>query len=217
MQRGSSFVKARNLVLVTLMLASAACGGPKQLEDGGVYVRRTVCPQVAIPAATGDITLFNPADRAEAAAIDVVATMTNLRGTCEEGSQIVSTASFDVVATRRDAGAARTVVLPYFDIAMQAGSQVVAKRIGQLAVNFPAGSQRGVGRGQATVRINASATVLPENVRAELTKRRKAGDADAAIDPLSDPAVRAAVARATFEHLVGFQLTQAQLRYNATR
>ena len=28
---------------------------------------------------------------------------------------------------------------------------------------------------------------------------------------------RAAVAQATFEHLVGFQLTDAQLRYNATR
>ena len=33
----------------------------------------------------------------------------------------------------------------------------------------------------------------------------------------ADPAVRAAVQRATFELLVGFQLTEAQLRYNATR
>ena len=31
------------------------------------------------------------------------------------------------------------------------------------------------------------------------------------------PTIRDAVARATFEHLVGFQLTQEQLRYNATR
>ena len=37
------------------------------------------------------------------------------------------------------------------------------------------------------------------------------------LGPLADPAVRAAVANATFEHLVGFQLTQDQLRYNATR
>jgi len=50
-----------------------------------------------------------------------------------------------------------------------------------------------------------------------LTARRKAGDPSAAIDPLSDPGVRAAVQRATFEHLIGFQLTDAQLRYNATR
>ena len=217
-KRGSSFVKARNLVIVALMLATTACGGRKELEDGGVYVRRTVCPQVAIPAATGDVTLFDPADRLDATSIDVVATMTNLRATCDEGAEsIVSTASFDIVATRRDAAAARTVVLPYFDIAMQAGAQVVAKRVGRVAISFPAGSLRAVSSGQATIRVSRAATVLPENVRAELTKRRKAGDADAAIDPLSDPAVRAAVARATFEHLVGFQLTQAQLRYNATR
>ena len=42
-------------------------------------------------------------------------------------------------------------------------------------------------------------------------------DADAAVDPLSRPEVKAAVARATFEVLVGFQLTQDQLTYNATR
>jgi len=50
-----------------------------------------------------------------------------------------------------------------------------------------------------------------------LTRKRKPGDADAAIDPLSDPKIRDAVARATFEHLIGFQLTPEQLRYNATR
>jgi len=50
-----------------------------------------------------------------------------------------------------------------------------------------------------------------------LTRPRKVGDPDAAIDPLADPAVRDAVAKATFQHLVGFQLTADQLRYNATR
>jgi hypothetical protein len=54
-------------------------------------------------------------------------------------------------------------------------------------------------------------------VRRILTRPRKPGDPQAAVDPLSDPAVRAAVANATFEHLVGFQMTQDQLRYNATR
>ncbi len=32
----------------------------------------------------------------------------------------------------------RTVVLPFFDVAMQAGADVAAKRIDQVAVNFPA-------------------------------------------------------------------------------
>ena len=56
-----------------------------------------------------------------------------------------------------------------------------------------------------------------EDVRRELTRERKPGDADASIDPMSDPKIRDAVARATFEHLIGFQLTPEQLRYNATR
>jgi hypothetical protein len=34
---------------------------------------------------------------------------------------------------------------------------------------------------------------------------------------MADPVVRAAVTRASFEFLVGFQLTQDQLAYNATR
>lgn len=205
-------------MLASLMLATTACGGGKIIEDGGVYTRRTVCPQVAIPAATGDVTLFDPAGRTDSASLDVVATMTNVRSTCSEGTDpIASAATFDVVATRRDAGAARTIMLPYFDVAMQAGNQVVAKRIGQVAINFAAGSQRGLGRAGALVRINRASTGLPTEVRAKLTKRRKSGDVNAAIDPLSDPIVRAAVARATFEHLIGFQLTQEQLQYNATR
>ena len=211
-------MKARSLLLVSLIFATTACGGGKEIEDGGVYTRRSLCPQVAIPAATGDVTLFDPAGRTDSAALDVVATITNVRSTCSDITDpLVSSATFDVVATRRDAGAARTVVLPYFDIAMQAGNQVVAKRVGQVAVNFAAGSQRGTGRGAALVRINRASTGLPVDVRAKLTQKRKSGDVNAAIDPLSDPVVRAAVARATFEHLIGFQLTQAQLQYNATR
>jgi hypothetical protein len=211
-------VKARSLLLVSLMLATTACGGRKVIEDGGVYTRRTLCPQVAIPAATGDVTLFDPAGRTDSAALDVVATITNVRSTCSEATDpIVSTATFDVVATRRDAGEARTVVLPFFDVAMQAGADVAAKRIDQVAVSFAAGSRRGSGRGQAVIRINRASTGLPEAVRAKLTQKRKVGDVNAAIDPLSDPVVRAAVARATYEHLIGFQLSSEQLRYNATR
>ena len=211
-------MKARSLLLVSLMLATTACGGGRVIEDGGVYTRRSLCPQVAIPAATGDVTLFDPAGRSDSAALDVVATMTNVRSTCSEATDpIASSASFDVVATRRDAGAARTVILPYFDIAMQAGNQVVAKRVGQVAVTFAAGSLRGTGRGAALVRINRASTGLPADVRTKLTQKRKSGDVNAAVDPLSDPVVRAAVARATFEHLIGFQLSQAQLQYNATR
>jgi hypothetical protein len=109
------------------------------------------------------------------------------------------------------------VVLPFFDVVVQAGQKVVAKRIGQVALSFPAGSIRAQTSGQATARISRSAATLPEDVRAILTKPRKVGDPDAAIDPMSDPTVRAAVANASFAHLVGFELTAEQLKYNATR
>ena len=50
-----------------------------------------------------------------------------------------------------------------------------------------------------------------------LTRPRKPGEADAAIDPMADPGVRRRCGQATFEQLVGFELTPDQLKYNATR
>jgi hypothetical protein len=203
---------------LALLLTTTACSRDRQLVAGGVYTKRTGCPQVAIPGATGDTTLFDPAGYKTSSAIDVVATITNLRSTCTEDAQnVVSTATFDVVATRRDPTSARQVVLPFYSVAVQGGTEVVAKKVGAVALNFPAGSIRASTSSQSTVRIARSAVALPEDVRRELTRERKPGDADAAVDPLSDPKIREAVARATFEHLVGFQLTPDQLRYNATR
>ena len=210
-------MKLRLYPLLVLALLSG-CSREGLQADGGIYATRTACPLVGIPAGTGDITLFNPAGRTDAVALDVSATMTNLRASCQDsGTDVISTASFDVVAVRRIAGPARQVVLPYFDVVVQGGSDIVAKRVGAVAVNFAEGSLRGQTSGQATVRVNRSVATLPDNIRRILNQERKPGDASAAIDPLSDPAVRAAVARATFEQLVGFQLTPEQLQYNATR
>ncbi|MFC7536905.1 hypothetical protein ACFQPG_05920 [Sphingomonas sp. GCM10030256] len=203
---------------LSLALLLTGCARTGELVPGGVYVERSGCPQVAIPAATGDVTVFNPVNYTTAGAIDVVAAMTNVRATCtQDATYLVSTASFDVVASRRDAGPARQVVLPFFTVAVQGGTNIAAKRVGAVALDFPAGSMRAQTRGQATVRVARSAVALPEDVRRELTRERKAGDPNAAVDPMSDPKIRDAVARATFEHLIGFQLSPDQLRYNATR
>jgi len=210
-------VKLRIASLIALALL-AGCTRKGNIESGGVYTIRSACPQVAIPAATGDITLFDPATSTDASAIDVEATITNVRANCQDsGTDVISTATFEVVATRRNPTQARQVVLPFFDVVVQAGQNVVAKRVGAVALNFPAGSIRAQTSAQATARISRSAATLPENVRAILTKPRKVGDPDAAIDPMSDPAIRTAVANASFSHLVGFELTQEQLKYNATR
>lgn len=213
-------MKLRTSALLAVILLSACrkTGDLTAENGGGVYAVRSVCPIVGVPAGTGDITLFSPEGSTDASAIDVTAAITNVRSTCQEGtSDIVSTVTFDVLAQRRDPGAARQVVLPYFDVALRGGDNVAAKQVGGAVLNFAAGQTRASVRVRASARVNRAAATLPANVRANLTKQRKAGDADAAVDPMSDPAIRLAVANATFEHLVGFNLTQDQLRYNATR
>jgi hypothetical protein len=205
------------LLASTLLVGCRNVGG---IDDGllGIYAVRSACPILGVPAGTGDITLFNPAGSTDSRAIDVTATITDVRAVCQDsGNDVVSTATFTIVALRRDAGPARQVVVPYFDVAMQAGSKVVAKRVGQAALNFAPGDIHAWARVQTSIRVNRGAATLPENVRRELARERKPGDPQAAIDPMSDPVIRAAVANATFEHLVGFQLSQDQIRYNATR
>ena len=186
------------LIPLLLIALLPACAKRGVIEQGGVWTRRSACPVTAIAAGTGDVTTFNPANSTDSAAIDVSAAMTNLRSTCDEtGDQIVSTVSFDVV--------------------VQAGNQIVAKKVGYVALNFADGQIKAQTAGQATARVHRGAATLPADVQKILTRERKPGDPEAAVDPLSDPGVRAAVAKATFEHIVGFNLTQDQLRYNVTR
>lgn len=211
-------VTFRTISLLLLAVLAGCRSNDPLVTDEGIYVVRSACPIPGIMAGTGDITTFNPPSSRAASAIDVSAAISNVRATCnEQGDQIISTVTFTVTANRADAGPARQVVLPFFNVAVQGGQTVVAKRVGQIGLNFAAGSRKAWTTSQATVRVSRAAATLPANIRAILTRPRKAGDVQAAVDPLSDPAVRAAVAAATFEQLVGFELTEAQLRYNVTR
>ena len=213
-------MKLRTTAFLSLTLL-AGCRHPGDVTSdngGGIYAVRSTCPIAGIPTGTGDITLFDPQGSTDSRAIDVTAAITQLRAYCQDaGNDVVSTVTFTVTGLRRDAGPARQVVLPYFDVALRGGNAVAAKQIGAVALNFPAGSLHATTNARASIRVNRGAATLPANVRQILTRPRKAGEADAAIDPLAEPGVREAVANATFEHLVGFQLTQDQLKYNATR
>jgi hypothetical protein len=84
-------------------------------------------------------------------------------------------------------------------------------------VTFAAGQDRAQAHGKAGAFVDKAEATLPSDVRDRIMRKRRAGDSDAAVDPLSQPDVKAAVARATFEVLVGFQLDDKQLAYNATR
>lgn len=209
---------AKLAVPALILLAAGGCSRTGEIAEGGITAVRSACPHVGVPAGTGDVTLFNPATSRDASAIDVTAVLTNLQSTCDEsGSQVLTNVTFDVLARRAQPGPARDVTLPYFITVVRGGTSVTAKRIGQVTVHFDEGQIRAQTRGQANATIDRTAATLPEEVRRRLTEKRKAGDQAAAMDPLADPAIRSAVLAATFEALVGFQLTEDQLKYNVTR
>ena len=206
------------LTIAVATLSLAGCSTRGEIDaTGGISAVRSACPVVGVPAGTGDITLFDGNARTQNA-VDLTATMTDVRSTCgDNGDQIVTAITFKVDASRSQADAPRDVTLPYFVTIVRGGSAVVAKRIAQVSVHFDAGQTRASVEGSASTSITRAAATLPESVRERLTRRRKAGDQDAATDPLTEPDVRRAVVGASFEALVGFQLTNDQLRYNATR
>jgi len=219
--RRSARVRA---VLGASLLAAALAGcGNKQgdivVDDSvGIAAVRSPCPVVAVPEYTGDVTVFSAPGRTDSGAIDVTATITNVRSTCDDGAEkLYTVADFDVLARRTDTRGARTVELPYFSTVVRGGTAVVAKRVGTVMIQFADGQERAQGHARAASYVDRAEATLPADIRERLTRKRNAGDEDAAIDPLSQPDVRNALARASFELLVGFQLTEQQLAYNATR
>lgn len=216
-------MQPRNRLLIALLpiLAVAGCKskGDIVLNEGvGITAVRGACPAVGIPDYTGDITLFRVPGDTSAANVDVIAAMTNVRSQCNDtGEKVYATASFDVLARRTETSTARRVDLPYFVTVVRGGGAVVAKRVGTVTLNFAPGQERAQASAQGGAYIDRAEATLPEDVRRKITKKRKAGDSDAAIDPLTLPDVKAAVTRATFEVLVGFQLDDRQLTFNATR
>ncbi|MEM8694501.1 MAG: hypothetical protein AAGE05_00585 [Pseudomonadota bacterium] len=215
--------KYGNIVLVAAIgLVLVSCGRRDVITAGesgiGLLVNRTACPAVATPVHTNEVTLFNPRSSREASAIDVTAVITNIRETCTDQADAIQTvASFEVQARRTDPRGEREVVLPYFATVLRGNGQIVSKEIGRVGLTFADGQYRASTSGQASTNISRAAVTLPPDIEERLTRRRRPGDADAALDPMADPAVRTAVNNITYELLIGFQLEPDQLEYNATR
>ena len=215
-------MRFRTVVIAGLGAAAlSGChhSGDLVVEEGvGITALRTVCPAVGIPDYTGDVTLFSPPDARTADAIDISATMTDVRMTCNDsGEKVYTVANFRVLGQRRDTRGARSVTLPYFTTVLRGGDTVVAKRVGAVTLNFADGQALAETSGAGGAYIDRAAATLPDQIRERITRKRKAGEAEAAVDPLAEPDVKAALANASFEVLVGFQLTDDQLKYNATR
>ena len=214
--------RASRLVIgVAMATALAGCASRGELVvDQGVGITSVLsaCPAVGVPDFTGDVTTFRAGGARTTADLDVTAAITNLRSTCnDQNDKVYTGATFDVLARRTDTRGARQVTLPYFSTVLRGGSAVVTKRVGSVTLNFADGQERAQARAQAGAFVDKASASLPRDIRDKITRRRKAGDVDAALDPLADPEVRAAIQRTSFELLVGFQLTEAQLAYNATR
>jgi hypothetical protein len=220
MNRRASLITA---VMIAAALAGCRSKGELVIDEGvGVTAIRSVCPAVGIPDYTGDVTLMRPGGGTTAQDIDLVATLTNLRTNCDDGQRnasgkVYATTTFDVLARRSDARGARQVVVPYYVTVLRGGTAVVSKRVGQAVLNFADGQERAQARGTGSATIDRNEATLPQEIRERITRKRRAGDEDAAVDPLTEPAVKAAVTRATFELLVGFQLSDEQLAYNVRR
>jgi hypothetical protein len=194
--------------------ALVACG------RGGdpLRITRSACPAVAVLQHAGSVTLFTPPSSRDADAIDVTATITNVRGVCGEvGDKITTAVTYDVLAQRANASGAREVTLPVFSAVVQGADQLVAKQTGTVTLRFADGQLRTQAQATSQAQVSRAAATLPPEIRERITRRRRPGDADAAIDPLANPEVRAAVRAATFEVLVGFQLDEAGLAYNVTK
>jgi hypothetical protein len=200
------------VTVLALALALAGC------QKNPLVVKRSSCPAVAVPAYAGDITRFPPGVQADADNIDIVATITNVRENCVETATTFDVGvTYDVVARRRDPGPARDVVLPVFVVVVQGGNVIQSKANGQVTVHFADNNVRGVVQATASATVSRSAATLPEDILARINRTRRAGDIDAATDPLADPEIRARMRAANFEVLLGFQLDERSLAYNVTR
>lgn len=200
------------LLIAIAALALAGC------NRNPLLVKRSPCPAVAVPVYANDLTIFQPGTAPDAANIDYVATITNLRTDCVEAASVISgTAEYDVIARRADTKEARRVSVPVFASIVQGGNLVVSKQIGQVGIDFAAGQARAQTRSSVSGRVDRAQASLPLEIQKMINRKRRPGDPDAAIDPLADPQVRAALRAASFEMLIGFQLTDAQLAYNVTK
>ncbi|OSZ69269.1 hypothetical protein CAP39_09445 [Sphingomonas sp. IBVSS1] len=197
-----------------MLLATLALAG---CERNPLIVKRSACPAVAVAAHVGDVTLFRGGGT-DAANIDAVGTITNVRDVCTEtADQFMSRISFDVVARRTDSAQPRQLVLPVFAAVVQAGNVIDAKQVVNVTVNFAAGQERAVASATLDAGVSRKAASVSPEILARINRDRRPGDIDAATDPMADPEVRAALRSASFEVLLGFQIDERALAYNVAK
>jgi hypothetical protein len=197
---------------------TARSAAPGRRDDtAGIIATRTACPASRSrprPATSPCSTAANSRDAARSTWSRHHQRALDLR---RERRNIVTNATFDVHGQRRDAarrarGGAALISRPWFRAAPTSSPSASAGS----ALRFADGQLRASTSGTASARCSAPPRPCRRTSAARSPASASPGDADAALDPMADPAARPCSA-ASFELLVGFQLTQEQLAYNATR
>ena len=101
----------------------------------------TRCPAVAIMGYAGELTMFDGVGR-DRQDVAYSALMSNLRTTCNQGSDVQGQVSFLVSATRGPAATADTITVPYFVAVIRDNNLVVAKKIYDVTLTFRGDSLR---------------------------------------------------------------------------
>ena len=200
------------LAVAGIAIAVAGC------QRNPLLVKRSPCPAVAVPVYLGDITVFGAGGSADAKNIDVVATITNVLENCiESADKLTTDVTFDIVARRDAGGPARSVTLPVMATVVQGGNLILSKEISPVAISFADGETRAKASGGVRTSVARDSATLSPEIQQRVNRKRKPTDPDAAVDPLADPLVRAALRAASFEVLLGFQLDEAGLAYNVAK
>lgn len=119
--------------LLTLASFLAACGSNTNPLE--VTVER--CPALAVVGGTGSLTRFAGEGR-DARDILFEAAVSNAELRCDQGSDVISTVAFDIVARRGEAmaGEGYETTLPYFITVLRDNSEIVAKEIFEVPIVF---------------------------------------------------------------------------------
>ncbi|WP_262695872.1 hypothetical protein [Kordiimonas aquimaris] len=122
-------MSARVVSLFILVFALSACAS-NPLE---VTISR--CPAVAIVGDAGTLTRFDGEDR-NVENVLYTASISDVSVSCEEGDAVASAISFYVGAQSDGRVTNQTVTVPYFVVVLKDNSQIVTKRVYDVALNF---------------------------------------------------------------------------------
>ena len=99
------------------------------------------CPAAAVVSKTGTVTRFAGDERRD---VDVTfnAVMTGVRVECQQGSDVDSTISFHVLASKGPAAESDTVTLPYYVVVLQDNHRIISKKVFEATIRFRPGQRR---------------------------------------------------------------------------